>query len=599
MTNNPTSSAAPGSRHVSRPLAWMTAFLACLGLVIAPVGVSSARAASPGPGAVSVTPGTVAAATGGVTLTVRYTAPATAAVTGTVNVVVPTSGGPSTAFSPAPSSASVSVQRGSCTSAALAPSPFTPVYKSSYPGDSPGTRVSTRVRCPAGTSFTLTYRGVTVPTRAQAYTFFTTFEGAALAAQPVVKVTPRAVSRLAVEAPSSAVAGVPFSLRVSAKDAYFNTVSGYRATVALTSTDPNTRALPASYTFTAADGGAHTFSSVALLADGLQRITATEVGRPGITGVDSVQVTNADVTIYGNVLSGMDPMSVPATVTAYDADTGRALRVLQAEQDSFMFDGMPAGRYKFGATALGHDPGFAAGRSATWDVAAVYTVSPGQTLGPDWDAGAVYIDLPGNLDDTAILVRVHPYDPSVSPGPGLAGATVTVVGPGVSRTLTTDAGGSAVVDELTAGTYDVSASLAGWFTPGWQSEPMAVEIESGEVRIVDLTLVEGEPAALEGQVLLEMDPIPFVATVTVYDAGTGGSLVSVETGVDGYYRVEGLPAGDVIVSATAPGYGTDFANNHDENSTLADVFTLVAGQTLVQSWDTPFGPYLEFATSAP
>ncbi len=53
---------------------------------------------------------------------------------------------------------------------------------------------------------------------------------------------------------------MPFDVTVTALDAYGNVVTNYQGTITLTTTDPDPGVvLPASYTFTAADAGVHTF----------------------------------------------------------------------------------------------------------------------------------------------------------------------------------------------------------------------------------------------------------------------------------------------------------------------------------------------------
>jgi streptogramin lyase len=68
------------------------------------------------------------------------------------------------------------------------------------------------------------------------------------------------------------VAGTPFSVTVTAQDPYGNTATGFRGTAHFRSSDP-TATLPADYTFTAADQGAHTFSGVVLRRAGGQTLT--------------------------------------------------------------------------------------------------------------------------------------------------------------------------------------------------------------------------------------------------------------------------------------------------------------------------------------
>lgn len=77
-------------------------------------------------------------------------------------------------------------------------------------------------------------------------------------------------------------ASYPYSLNVTAKDAYNNTATGYTGTIQFTSTDTEA-ALPANYTFTSTDKGTHTFI-VTLNTPGTQSITATDTIIHSITG---------------------------------------------------------------------------------------------------------------------------------------------------------------------------------------------------------------------------------------------------------------------------------------------------------------------------
>jgi hypothetical protein len=92
--------------------------------------------------------------------------------------------------------------------------------------------------------------------------------------------------------PSSVTAGGPFSLIVTARDPFNNIASGYRGTVTLTSTDSHAT-LPANYTFTAADGGVHTFSNVILRTAGSRTVTAQDTADGTITGSSTVTVNPA------------------------------------------------------------------------------------------------------------------------------------------------------------------------------------------------------------------------------------------------------------------------------------------------------------------
>lgn len=73
----------------------------------------------------------------------------------------------------------------------------------------------------------------------------------------------------------SATADVPFDLPITAFDPYNNIATDYAGKIHFTSSDPSAQ-LPADYTFTPADKGAHTFR-VVLKTKGQQTLTMTDV----------------------------------------------------------------------------------------------------------------------------------------------------------------------------------------------------------------------------------------------------------------------------------------------------------------------------------
>jgi hypothetical protein len=110
-----------------------------------------------------------------------------------------------------------------------------------------------------------------------------TFRPLAAKKQPVVVVNGGPVDHLALNAPTIATAGTPFSITVRAEDVYGNPASGYTGTVGFSSSDPNAF-LPLPYQFTANDLGAKTLGSVILRAAGTQTITVSDnAGRVDIS----------------------------------------------------------------------------------------------------------------------------------------------------------------------------------------------------------------------------------------------------------------------------------------------------------------------------
>jgi len=114
----------------------------------------------------------------------------------------------------------------------------------------------------------------TITKRVQ-YVIKPTFRPLAQKKQPIVVVAGGPVDHLAVNAPTIASSGTPFTLNVRAEDAYGNPASGYTGTVNFTSSDP-AAFLPSSYTFTNGDLGAKNFGGVILRAVGTQTITVTD-----------------------------------------------------------------------------------------------------------------------------------------------------------------------------------------------------------------------------------------------------------------------------------------------------------------------------------
>lgn len=116
-----------------------------------------------------------------------------------------------------------------------------------------------------------------------------TFRPLAQKKQPVVVVNGGPVDHLALNAPTIATAGTPFSVTVRAEDVYGNTASGYTGTVGFSSSDPNAF-LPPAYQFTANDLGAKTLGGVILRAAGTQTITVSD-------NAGHVDASNA-ITVY-------------------------------------------------------------------------------------------------------------------------------------------------------------------------------------------------------------------------------------------------------------------------------------------------------------
>jgi hypothetical protein len=128
---------------------------------------------------------------------------------------------------------------------------------------------------------------------------------------------PAAATHFSVSAPTSAVAGSAFNVTVTALDANNNVVTNYSGTVHFTSSD-GSAVLPANYTFTTGDGGAHTFS-VTLKTAGGQTVTATDVSTGSITGSATVTVSTPTGGGTATVIEGFEASAPYQLVGGYSA----------------------------------------------------------------------------------------------------------------------------------------------------------------------------------------------------------------------------------------------------------------------------------------
>jgi hypothetical protein len=121
-----------------------------------------------------------------------------------------------------------------------------------------------------------------------------------------ILVMPAAASTMTIGGfPSTTTAGVAGNVTVTLKDPYGNIATGYTGTVHFTSTDGKAT-LPANYTFTAADAGAHTFS-VTLKTAGTRSITVAD------TVMTSLNATEGGLTVNAGAASQFI-ISAPSSV---------------------------------------------------------------------------------------------------------------------------------------------------------------------------------------------------------------------------------------------------------------------------------------------
>ena len=112
--------------------------------------------------------------------------------------------------------------------------------------------------------------------------------------------------------PSQTTAGSSISVIVAAVDIYGNPAAGYTGTVHFSSSDPQA-GLPADYTFTAADAGAHSFIT-SLKTAGTQSLAVADTANPAFSSQASIGVAPAMPSVWA--VNGF-----PASATAGAAQT--------------------------------------------------------------------------------------------------------------------------------------------------------------------------------------------------------------------------------------------------------------------------------------
>jgi uncharacterized repeat protein (TIGR03803 family) len=104
-----------------------------------------------------------------------------------------------------------------------------------------------------------------------------------------IVVSSGAATHFALMAPSTVTAGAPFSITVTALDAYGNVATGYQGKIKIACTNGRGN-LPSTYTFTAANNGVHTFTKLVNRVKGRHIITMTDTLDGTILGSLTVNV---------------------------------------------------------------------------------------------------------------------------------------------------------------------------------------------------------------------------------------------------------------------------------------------------------------------
>lgn len=287
---------------------------------------------------------------------------------------------------------------------------------------------------------------------------------------------------------------------------------------------------------------------------------------------------NGELVVAGTVTGLAQPIA-GALVTAYSAQTGRALRSTRTDSTgAYRLGRMEQVPVKIRAAKAGWLTEFAVDKP---------TLATADVVDPYGGAGAhPQVDVVLTAEAAIEGQVLGNFDP-------LGDATVTVLDAttgAVLRSVRTDGDGYYRVGGLAAGTVKVRAAKADWF-------PSYADGERTLAAARVFTLVEGEtlrqqwtpdlvlyldltPAGVISGSVRGVNPATGLdapltgATVRAVDAATGTAVRSVRTGAAGEFRLTLLPEGRYKVRASLPGYVTTFA---------VDAPTLATADTFVVS----------------
>ena len=229
-----------------------------------------------------------------------------------------------------------------------------------------------------------------------------------------VTISPGPATQFILVAPNSTNAGVPFTLAITARDAYGNVATGYAGHFALTSDDPAVPNLASDQTLA---NGVGTFTAI-LYTSGTRTITATDIATASITGTSNPITVSAQGANHFSV-------AAPAGATA-----GVGFNVTVTALDQF---GNTATGYGGTVTFTSTDPAATLPISTTL-TSGVKTISVTLATAGTQTITAKDTATP-SIQGTSGTVVVNNVAPTIAVN-GVSPATVTAGGAGFTLTVT-------------------------------------------------------------------------------------------------------------------------------------------------------------------
>ncbi|WP_231954993.1 carboxypeptidase-like regulatory domain-containing protein [Occultella aeris] len=260
-------------------------------------------------------------------------------------------------------------------------------------------------------------------------------------------------------------------------------------------------------------------------------VLAADLSETDATDVDFTVRDIVPVPVSGTV-TDEDGNPVPgATITLTPTGGGTPVSVVSDSTGAYLFDTVQPGDHELTIDA---PPGYTVIESP-----APVTVPTGSEE-PITDQDFV-VQAPASVSGTV-----------TGGGQGVAGAVVTITGPGGTFTTPTAADGGYSFPGLPPGQYTVTLEVPFGYTADGPTSQQ-VTVTTGDVTNVDFAVAK--PGAIGGVVTDdEGTPIP-AATLVI--SGPGGDITLTTDDAGGYFADQ-LPAGDYAITLTVPdGYTTD------------------------------------------
>jgi hypothetical protein len=364
-------------------------------------------------------------------------------------------------------------------------------------------------------------------------------------------------TQFSVTSAASTIAGTGLSVTVQALAGSGNVATQYAGTVVFSSSDVQA-GLPASYAFTAADAGSHTFT-VTLKTAGTQSISVKDSESLTVTGSESgIVVSPAAATAFA--LSNLQISPNGATPAAIVAGT------------QLFFSATARDAYGNVATGYGGTVTFASS-DAQAALAASYTFTSA-------DAGLAWF--PVTLKTVGYQsISIHDVG-----APAVAGAMYNVsVTPGAASTFSL-VGGAGPAGGWRTVTITARDSY-GNYAPVYNGTVHLSSSDAAAVLPADTTLVNG--TANVSVRMMTVGTQTLTATNTANPALTGSETISVTPAVLASYDVTGFPA---TVAGAAHNFTVTARN------TLGQVMTGYTGTVIFSSSDVQAGLPASYIFSA-